>query len=130
MIDVVCGILWNECGEFLACRRPAGKHLGGLWEFPGGKVEIGETPEIALIRELREELGVAVTIGEALAPVVWNYPGKTIRLLPYHCRVSAGELQALEHAEIRWCSTEAAHALEWADADQPILCEIFTAGSG
>lgn len=129
MIDVVCGILWNARGEFLACRRPAGKHLGGLWEFPGGKVEPGESSEAALLRELREELDVSVTVGAALAPVEWNYPGKTIRLLPYHCRVASGDMQALEHAELCWCSTETARTLVWADADQAILCEIFAAGS-
>jgi 8-oxo-dGTP diphosphatase len=129
MIDVVCGILWNEGGEFLACRRAAGKHLGGLWEFPGGKVEPSESHAAALSRELREELGVSVTVGEALAPVVWEYPGKTIRLLPYHCRASSGEMQAMEHAELRWCSTNTARALDWADVDRSILCEIFAVGS-
>ena len=55
MIDVVCGVIENSEGQFLACLRPAGKHLGGLWEFPGGKVDPGESPESALVRELQEE---------------------------------------------------------------------------
>ncbi len=126
-MDVVCGVIGNESGQFLACLRPAGKHLGGLWEFPGGKVDPGESPEAALVRELREELAVEVEVGVALTPVIWSYENRTIRLLPFHCKIVHGELQAIEHEELRWCSRENVNELVWAAADLPILREIFTA---
>ncbi len=125
MIDVVCGVIWNEEGLVLACRRAADRHLGGLWEFPGGKVEEGEEPRMGLARELREELGVEVEVGEGLATVEWDYGGRPIRLLPFHCRLVSGVAAALDHEEIRWCGREELRKLEWAGADLPVLAEIF-----
>jgi 8-oxo-dGTP diphosphatase len=124
VIDVVCGVIENSMGQFLACLRPAGKHLGGLWEFPGGKVDLGESPEAALVRELHEELRVVVEVGEALKPVVWAYPEGTIRLLPFRCRIIGGEPQAFEHERLLWCLPENFSQLAWAEADLPILREI------
>jgi 8-oxo-dGTP diphosphatase len=128
MIDVVCGVIEDREGRFLACLRPQGKHLGGLWEFPGGKVEVGEIPAAALARELLEELSVEVEVGPPLTPVIWAYTERTIRLLPFRCRIIGGELYATEHEELRWCSPENFHELPWADADLPILREIAPAG--
>ena len=125
MIDVVCGVIRNPEGEYLACQRPAGKHLGGLWEFPGGKVDSGESPEAALVRELREELEVEVDTTDAMTPVVWDYGDRSIRLLPYVCRVRSGAPRAVEHAALRWCRPEDFHLLRWAEADIPVLREIF-----
>ncbi|RYD19172.1 MAG: (deoxy)nucleoside triphosphate pyrophosphohydrolase [Verrucomicrobiaceae bacterium] len=125
MTDVVCGVIENAEGLFLACQRPEGKHLGGLWEFPGGKVDAGESPREALARELREELAVEVEVGKALSPVVWDYAGKRIRLLPFLCTITGGELQALEHQAMRWCAPTHFESLQWAEADIPILGEIL-----
>lgn len=124
MIDVVCGVIEDAEGRFLACLRPQGKHLGGRWEFPGGKVEPGEAPAAALVRELREELSVEVEIGAALTPVIWTYDERTIRLLPFRCGIIRGDLHATEHEQLLWCSPENFHTLPWADADLPILREI------
>jgi 8-oxo-dGTP diphosphatase len=124
MMDVVCGVIGNPKGEYLACLRPVGKHLGGLWEFPGGKVDQGENPESALIRELREELEIEVEIEQSLTPVIWNYGEREIRLIPYLCRIVGGQLKALEHQELRWCSPSNFGELTWAPADIPILGEI------
>lgn len=129
MVEVVCGVIQNSEGAYLACLRPEGKHLGGRWEFPGGKVDPGESAEAALIRELREELAVDVEIGRALGPVVWTYGDKTIRLRPLLCRIVAGDLQALEHEQLLWCQPEDFDKLPWADADIPILREIKSAVS-
>jgi 8-oxo-dGTP diphosphatase len=129
MIDVVCGVIQNLEGGFLACLRPQGKHLGGLWEFPGGKVELGETPETALVRELREELAVDVEVGPPLVPVIWQYDEKTIRLLPFHCRIVGGILNAVEHERLFWCLPENFESLSWAAADLPILREILSAAN-
>lgn len=125
MIDVVCGVIEDADGRFLACLRPKGKHLGGLWEFPGGKVDPGESPGSALIRELKEELGVHVTVGSPLSEVIWNYGERTIRLLPYRCSVVCGEPRALEHEAVLWCSSDELQQLSWAAADVPVLQELF-----
>lgn len=126
-MDVVCGVIENALGQFLACLRPAGKHLGGLWEFPGGKIDPGESPQAALVRELMEELAVQVEVGVALTPVIWKYENRTIRLLPFRCKIVCGELQAIEHEELRWCSPEHSGELAWAAADMTILREISAA---
>lgn len=123
MIDVVAGLILDDAGCLLACRRPEGKHLGGKWEFPGGKVEPGESPSAALVRELEEELSVTVETGEALTPVVWDYGRGPIRLHPFVCRIVSGDLHPHEHSEIRWCSKEELQELDWAEADVPILTE-------
>ena len=121
MIDVVCAILSDGEGNILACRRPAGRHLAGRWEFPGGKVESGESPQAALARELREELGVEVEVGEAAGQVEWAYPTARIRLSAYHCKIRSGVLRLLEHDEVRWCGRDALASLLWADADVPLV---------
>lgn len=123
MIDVAAGLILDKSGRLLACRRPEGKHLEGKWEFPGGKVEPGESPATALIRELEEELAIRVETGKALTPVVWDYGRGPIKLHPFVCRIVSGDPHPHEHSEIRWCGREELQALEWAEADVPILAE-------
>ncbi len=125
IIAVVCGVIRNEVGEFLACLRPAGKHLGGCWEFPGGKVEDGENHAEALERELLEELSIRIIVREALTPVLWDYGSRWIRLHPYLCLIDTGTPAALEHAEVRWVGREELPALAWAAADIPIVEELL-----
>lgn len=122
-LQVVCGILVDASGRALACLRPPGKHLADQWEFPGGKVEPGESPEAALIRELREELAVEVEILRPLSAVDWDYGRGPIRLIPFVCRIKNGEPKALDHAELRWVDPSSLHELHWAAADGPILQE-------
>jgi len=124
MIQVVCGLIEDGGGRVLACRRPEGKHLGGLWEFPGGKVEPGDSPEAALVRELREELGIETEVTGALTPVVWDYGRGPIRLIPFFCRIiAAGEPQPHEHDALEWVDAATCDRLHWAAADGPILAE-------
>lgn len=125
MIEVVCGVISDDAGRVLACRRSLGRHLGGLWEFPGGKVDAGETHEEALRRELEEELGIIVSVGERLgAPVEWTDGDVSIRLTAFRCGILEGHAEALEHEEIRWCETHELAGLDWAKADVPLLAEI------
>ena len=123
-MDVVCGVIEDSEGRFLACLRPEGRHLGGLWEFPGGKIEPGESPEAALVRELAEELGIRVEVGAALRPVEWHYPRGSIRLLAFRCRILEGEPQPHEHERLMWCAAEDFGTLAWADADVPVLAQL------
>ncbi|BCX48118.1 pyrophosphohydrolase MutT [Haloferula helveola] len=123
MIDVVAGLILASDGRLLACRRPEGKHLGGKWEFPGGKVEPRETPEPALVRELREELEITVEPLRQLTPVVHDYGRGPIRLIPIVCRITDGEPHPHEHSEIRWCTADELDELDLAAADLPILAE-------
>jgi len=125
MIDVVCGVIENSQGEFLVCLRPQGKHLAGLWEFPGGKVEAGENHAAALFRELREELCIEVEISQALSSVEWHYEKLTIHLHPYHCRLLNGKPKPIEHEQLLWCTTENFESLPWAPADVPIYKELL-----
>jgi len=124
MTEVVCGVIMDDAGRFLACLRPMGKHLGGLWEFPGGKVESGESPEVALVRELHEELGIEIKVGAALDPVVWTYDRGEIRLSPYLCIITRGVPFPLEHERLNWCAPCQFESLEWAPADLPILKQL------
>lgn len=129
-IDVVCGVIVDVEGRYFVCRRPEGRHLGGLWEFPGGKVDAGESPEAALVRELEEELGIAVVVGRRLQEVRWDYGTVMIRLIPFLCSISSGNPVPLEHSEVRWVMGDAFAELDWAPADEPILEELKLNGFG
>ncbi len=124
MVDVVCAVMMSDDGTYLVCRRRQDRHLGGLWEFPGGKLEPGESAPEALRREIREELDIDIEVMEALPTVDWSDGAVTIRLHPFFCRILAGEPQALDHDELRWCCAEEFAALDWAPADLPVLEEI------
>jgi len=120
--DVVCAIIERD-GRFLIARRPEGKHLARKWEFPGGKVEPGESEAEALERELREELGVGVEIVERLTPVEHRYSDRSLRLIAFRCRIVAGVPDAGEHEELRWIEIGEADAYDFPEADLPILAE-------
>ncbi len=107
----------------MLAQRPHGKTLGGLWEFPGGKVEAGESAEAALHRELMEELGCTVEITQSLAPFEHAYAWGSIRLIPFVCKLSAGspEPHAHEHAALAWVTCEELKSYDLAPADVPLL---------
>lgn len=124
-LDVTCLVLLDASGAVLATRRPQEKQLGGLWEFPGGKVEPGEDPEAALRREILEELALRVGPVQPMDPVVHGYPFGTIRLLPFlHCGARPTSIRLLEHSEYRWVTPRTWLELEWAPADLPVLSQI------
>ena len=123
-IPVVCGII-ERSSTFLAARRGPGQSNAGLWEFPGGKIRKGETAEAALVRELQEELGIEVSVYAALTPNYHAYPRLAIKLIPFICTIAHGEPLPREHAEVRWVTVQEAQALEWAQADVPVLREYL-----
>ena len=116
-IEVSAGLIFRS-GLLLITQRHAGDHLGGLWEFPGGKREPGETFEQCLKRELREELGIEVSVGELFESVTHAYGDKTVHLQFFLCQLFTGEPQPLDCAALKWVSREAlpAHAFPAADA--------------
>jgi 8-oxo-dGTP diphosphatase len=91
------------------------------WEFPGGKVDAGESLEDCLCRELNEELGVHVKIGRSLLPTIYQYPLFAITLYPFICSIDSGELTLHEHAALIWLPPWQLHTLDWAEADIPIV---------
>lgn len=123
MTDVVAALIW-ENGKFLACQRPAHKARGLLWEFVGGKVEMGETPEQALIRECREELAVTIAVQDVFMEVVHEYPDLTVRLILFNARIAEGTPQMLEHNDIRWVKPDQIDEMEFCPADKEILEKI------
>lgn len=124
MIEVVCAVIRDEQGRLLAGLRPQGKHLGGMWEFPGGKVDPGESAEEALVRELREELGIEVGVGAALEPVCWEYESGVIRLSPFVCTMRGGEITVMSHERVAWVGLDELEEFDWAPADVPVLAQI------
>lgn len=120
VIRVVAGVLIRD-GRVLAAKRAAGTREAGLWEFPGGKLEHGEDDATALVRELREELGVTVLVGAAVGVSEHAYAHGTIRLVALACTLVDGEPAALDHAELRWLAPAALGTVEWAPADVPFL---------
>ncbi len=117
----VVGAALIERGRCLAARRGEAMDQGGLWEFPGGKVEAGERPEEALARELREELGVECEIGPWLGRGESRVGERRIQLDVYRARMRSGTPSPREHAELRWIGPDEIDALQWAAADIPIL---------
>ena len=122
IIEVVAAVIERE-GRILIARRPAALHLGGLWEFPGGKRQPGETPEAALVREIREELDAAVTVGELLDDVEWTYPEKTVRLLFFRCALD-DEPRAAEGQEIAWVAPADLDRYEFPPADEGLVARL------
>jgi 8-oxo-dGTP diphosphatase len=121
---VVAGILRDAGGRILLAQRPPGKHLAGLWEFPGGKCELGELPEHALRRELHEELGIDIGAIEKLIAVPWRYPQKSIVLDVYNVANHTGSVHGREGQALRWATLDEFETLALPDADRPVVAAL------
>lgn len=123
LFPVVAAAMIDRDGRVLVQRRPAGKMMAGLWEFPGGKIEAGETPEAALIRELREELAIDVDPARLVPAVFASEPlgGRHLLLLLYICREWSGTPRALHADALLWCAPVELRALEMPPADLPLI---------
>lgn len=125
-VPVVCAIIVRDERIMLA-QRPPDKKLGGLWEFPGGKVEAGESAEAALHRELQEELGCTVSITKTLSPFVHAYDWGRIELIPFVCELASDspEPHPHEHTELVWVERAQLRSYNLAPADVPLLTALI-----
>ena len=126
--EVVAALIWRD-DKFMICQRPAHKARGLLWEFVGGKVEVGESPEEALIRECREELGVSLSVGEVFMDVTHEYPDLLVHLTLFHATIAQGEPQKLEHNDIKWITPREIPNYDFCPADVEILEKLMQAYS-
>lgn len=117
---VACALIEND-GLILAAQRSAVTTLPLKWEFPGGKIEVGETAEACLHREMREELGASVVIDAALSPSTHDYPDFTVTLYPFCCRLLTEKIVLHEHVAMRWLAQGDFPGLDWAEADLPVI---------
>jgi len=128
-LAVVAAVLRDGQGRVLLARRlPGGPH-GGLWEFPGGKVEPGEMPEEALARELVEELGIQVTVGDEVLAVDHAYPHLRLRLIAYACTLRAGTPATLHCQDFAWVTPAELTSYPMPEADLPIARLLAGQGS-
>ena len=125
-IEVAAGLICRG-GKLLITQRHAGSHLGGLWEFPGGKREPGESFAQCLVREIREELGVVIAVGERFESVTHAYPDKTVRLEFFVCRRLDGEPEPLGCAALRWITRTELADYEFPAADARLLEKLKAA---
>jgi mutator protein MutT len=123
VIIVAAAIIRKE-DLILLTRRLATVHLAGLWEFPGGKVELDESLEAALRRELREEIGIEVNVLDEFFSTSHRYPTKSIELHFFNCTIASGELRAIEVAEFRWVKPSELHAFEFPEADRELVARL------
>lgn len=119
MIKVVCGIIYYGEKVFI-CRRNSNKSLGGKWEFPGGKIEEGEKPKLALQRELNEELGMEVLVGDYFKTEIHKYEKFTIELIAYKCQFIAATFIMSDHDAYEWVNVRELIKWNLAPADIPI----------
>src|ERR1035437_3282490 len=126
-IEVSAALIFRD-GQLLVTQRPAKSHLGGLWEFPGGKREAGETFEQCLVREIREELGVEISVAELFEEVRHDYPEKSVHLKFFICQLLAGEPQPLDCAAVRWVDKTGLCSYEFPAADAQLLARLGTMG--
>ena len=118
-IEVVAAILHRD-GAYFATQRGYGE-FEGMWEFPGGKIEEGETAEFALMREIQEELGIDITIDKFLCTTEYDYPSFHLIMHCYLCNVKSGEIELREHKSARWLTTELLDSVEWLPADKEVV---------
>ena len=121
-INVVAAVIMKE-GNVFATQRGYGEFKDG-WEFPGGKVEAGESPEEALRREIREELEVEVNVGDLIDTIEYDYPAFHLSMKCYACTIAGGSPHLLEHEAARWLSADQLDSVAWLPADITLIPKI------
>lgn len=118
-VQVTCAII-EQKGRVLAAQRSRFMRMPLKWEFPGGKIEPGEEPEVCLRREVMEELGIDIAVKRVMAPSTHRYSDFTITLHPFVCEIVAGELVINEHRAVAWLKPEELPVLNWTEADMAV----------
>ncbi len=123
VVDVAAGLVFRN-GRLLITQRPPGSHLAGLWEFPGGKLQQGESWEAALTRELQEELGFVASVGSLYQEITHAYPEKTVRLRFHLCQVRSGEPTPIECSDLAWVDRAQLGDFPFPPADEQLLVRL------
>ena len=123
-VQVSCAVIINQQNKVLAVQRSEKMSMPLKWEFPGGKIEAGESPEYALIREIKEELDVQIELVSSLTPTRHDYGKFQIRLVPFLAKIKSGRIVLNEHNKMLWIKQSELSSLDWAAADVPIVKEI------
>ena len=124
-MDVVAAIIENNDGDILIAKRNLKKAQGGLWEFPGGKIEKNESADDAIKREIKEELNIDIEINKWLIEKKYEYPERAINLILCSAKWIGGDLNLFEHEDSKWIKKEDIFKYEFAEADSEIINEIF-----
>ena len=120
----MAGLIQDDAGRYLITRRRGGSHLAGMWEFPGGKREAGESLEEALRRELAEELAASFGVGERVEIVQWEYPERTVVIHFYRCRLESGTIEPRESQAMEWVAPERFTEFEFPPADRDLISRL------
>ena len=123
-IEVVAAVI-HKGGAYFTTQRGYGE-FEGLWEFPGGKIEPGESPEEALKREIQEELGIDITIDKFLCTTDYDYPSFHLTMHCYLCGMKSGEIELREHKSARWLTIDTLDTVEWLPADKNVIDSILS----
>ncbi len=122
-ISVVAAVIFDEQGRIFATQRGYGEWKD-WWEFPGGKIEPGETPQQALQREIHEELDTSIEVGELLRTINYDYPTFHLTLHCFKCKLTDSHLTLLEHEASRWLKPNELQSVKWLPADEEIIEEL------
>lgn len=122
-LEVTAAII-RQNGKVLICQRPADKNCGLLWEFPGGKIEAGETGEQCIVRECQEELGITLNVERELTDITYEYPDRIVHLHFYLCHVAAGVPEKKEHNALAWIAPDEVDQYEFCPADKAMISKL------
>jgi 8-oxo-dGTP diphosphatase len=121
-IEVVAAVIYKD-GEIFATQRGYGE-FEGMWEFPGGKIEPGESCEVALVREIQEELGVDIEVGELICTTEYDYPSFHLTMHCFLCSIALDEIELREHKSARWLTKDTLNDVNWLPADLEVIEKI------
>jgi mutator protein MutT len=128
VIEVAAGLIRDVAGRYLITQRRRGSHLAGLWEFPGGKLEAGETAAAGLRRELEEELSAIFTVDELVETVRWEYPDRSVTLHFFDCRLESGTIAPRESQAMQWVEPARLVDYDFPPADRELIQRLGRRG--